>query len=353
MVNSRSSVSLLLLCLTVKANSQVDDEYGDAVIDYPVYETENEDEDEDVSPIERSFTNWLGYTYSDLSDPCSLNPCLNRGTCENNLDSYVCHCPPLFSGANCEKVTNLCKSRTCVRGQCVIKETEPFYECKCRPPFLPPNCKKATKTCNPNPCQNGGTCKHRRRRKLQCFCPESFRGDLCEIGPSDCYEEDGSNYRGQVSLTEAGDRCVYWNSPLLLSESINAFMENATEAGLGDHSYCRNPDGDEKPWCFYKYKKERLKWGLCDVTPCPPRPSVKPMEPSVLNDSSFLTCGNSAPGIQFRIVGGFKSMPGKYPWQASLQLKYPFNGYNAGHQCGGTFIAPCWVLTAAHCIING
>lgn len=36
---------------------------------------------------------------------------------------------------------------------------------------------------------------------------------------------------------------------------------------LGPHNYCRNPDGDQKPWCFIK-KDKRLRWDFCDVKKC-------------------------------------------------------------------------------------
>ena len=45
-----------------------------------------------------------------------------------------------------------------------------------------------------------------------------------------------------------------------------------------------------------------------------------------------------------RILGGRASKNGKWPWQVALldELGNPF--------CGGTHVAPGWVLTAAHCV---
>ena len=48
-----------------------------------------------------------------------------------------------------------------------------------------------------------------------------------------------------------------------------------------------------------------------------------------------------------RIVGGAAAAPGSAPWQVSLQGQ---RGSRRYHFCGGSLIAPSWVLTAAHCV---
>jgi len=49
------------------------------------------------------------------------------------------------------------------------------------------------------------------------------------------------------------------------------------------------------------------------------------------------------------IVGGVEAEPGAWPWQVALLRSDVSNGYDA-YFCGGSLIAPNWVLTAAHCI---
>lgn len=50
------------------------------------------------------------------------------------------------------------------------------------------------------------------------------------------------------------------------------------------------------------------------------------------------------------IVGGEVAQPGAWPWQVALLQN---TGGRAEQQCGGSLIAPEWVLTAAHCMFGG
>jgi len=66
----------------------------------------------------------------------------------------------------------------------------------------------------------------------------------------------------------------------------------------------------------------------------------------VASAAAFSTCGKKGSGG--RIVNGLDAGHGEFPWQISLRFA-PYSFYQRQHICGGTLIAPGWVLCAAHC----
>jgi len=71
--------------------------------------------------------------------------------------------------------------------------------------------------------------------------------------------------------------------------------------------------------------------------------------PIVMRDAiQYIAIGTRLLAVKPRIIGGELSPAGVYPWVASIGLK-DINPRD-GHFCGGSFIAPDWVMTAAHCV---
>uniref|UniRef100_A0A8C9SLD9 trypsin n=1 Tax=Scleropages formosus TaxID=113540 RepID=A0A8C9SLD9_SCLFO len=353
---------VFLLCFTVlvqKATpSDILDVLGDvinALADAVVSTLFDEDTDTSDKDLD-----WL-YELLEPEDQCNPNPCHNDGVCEVvDDDDFRCSCPPPYKGKTCQKVRNICKKANCVRGECTVTLTPPYYECKCKEPYQPPNCKVAS-SCNPSPCLNGGTCrKGVTLSSFWCDCPANYTGNLCQVGPDDCYEENGENYRGNVSETVEGLECLPWNAYFILSEAVDLSEYNILKE-LEHNNLCRNPDGDARPWCFVRLENE-LTWEYCKVRKCsgsgnetePTEPNEETTEePTLIPDEDFATCGQlQTKRVAARIYRGMKAEPGAYPWQVSLQVRPKGTDIDFGHYCGGILIRSCWVLTAAHCINN-
>ncbi|EDL02069.1 plasminogen, isoform CRA_i [Mus musculus] len=154
-------------------------------------------------------------------------------------------------------------------------------------------------------------------------------------GPSDsetdCMYGNGKDYRGKTAVTAAGTPCQGWAAQEPHRHSIFTPQTNP-RAGL-EKNYCRNPDGDVNgPWCYTT--NPRKLYDYCDIPLCASASSFECGKPQVEP--------KKCPG---RVVGGCVANPHSWPWQISLRTRF-----TGQHFCGGTLIAPEWVLTAAHCL---
>uniref|UniRef100_A0A8C6HFQ2 Coagulation factor XII n=1 Tax=Mus spicilegus TaxID=10103 RepID=A0A8C6HFQ2_MUSSI len=305
-----------------------------------------------------------------VKDHCSKHsPCHKGGTCINTPNGPHCLCPEHLTGKHCQK-------EKCFEPQLLkfFHEKELWFRtgpggvarCECKGSEA--HCKPvASQACSINPCLNGGSCLLVEDHPL-CRCPTGYTGYFCDLDLwATCYEGRGLSYRGQAGTTQSGAPCQRW--------TVEATYRNMTEKqalswGLGHHAFCRNPDNDTRPWCFV-WSGDRLSWDYCGLEQCQTptfaplvvpesqeeSPSQAPSLSHAPNDSTdhqtslsktnTMGCGQRfRKGLSsfMRVVGGLVALPGSHPYIAAL--------YWGNNFCAGSLIAPCWVLTAAHCLQN-
>ncbi|XP_045041685.2 coagulation factor XII [Desmodus rotundus] len=310
-----------------------------------------------------------------VQDPCSKhNPCQNGGTCVNTPRGPHCFCPQRFTGKHCHK-------EKCFEPQLFqfFHQNEMWHRlepagvarCQCQGPRA--HCKPlASQVCRNNPCLHGGRCLEAEGHRL-CSCPKGYGGRICDVDlEASCYEGSGISYRGTAGTTVTNTQCQPWTSEATYR---NLTAEQAQNRGLGDHALCRNPDNDTRPWCFVQ-RGDWLSWEYCSLPRCqapaptkpqfPPTPQPRheppdlPLSSLAADEEPQLTtavshvprtkpagCGQRIqkrlPSLS-RVVGGLVALPGAHPYIAALYWGHNF--------CAGSLIAPCWVLTAAHCLQN-
>ncbi|XP_062320608.1 tissue-type plasminogen activator-like isoform X1 [Osmerus eperlanus] len=165
---------------------------------------------------------------------------------------------------------------------------------------------------------------HRHLRSPQT--PSEKQTAQCLIG-------NGSSYRGSVSVSAYGHTCLSW-------DKFSNIGRRLLSQGLDRHNFCRNPDQSLSPWCRVR-RRHRIVRELCNIPKCdtdsPVTTSVPP-SPAVDTEN---TCGKRVEQ-RYKIVGGSVIPIEEQPWTAVI-----FKGRRL--HCGGSLIAPCWVLSAAHC----
>ncbi|XP_043555728.1 protein crumbs homolog 1 isoform X1 [Chiloscyllium plagiosum] len=84
---------------------------------------------------------------------CDSNPCQNGGTCQNTMESYICHCPArneqelFYGGKNCTDILTGCENHECQNGAtCIpyLKDAQHRHNCLCANGYTGLNCQLST-----------------------------------------------------------------------------------------------------------------------------------------------------------------------------------------------------------------
>ncbi|XP_033643912.1 uncharacterized protein LOC117303722 isoform X2 [Asterias rubens] len=118
---------------------------------------------------------------------------------------------------------------------------------------------------------------------------------------TDCYHGNGHSYRGSHSTTHDDKRCVTWTFAAGRGAGVNADMYPNT--GLGNHNQCRNPDNDQKPWCYYADVDGNLEgWTYCGVEACQPPPTTTTEVPSTVAPGGLQLLSQGKPTSQSSVL---------------------------------------------------
>ena len=126
-----------------------------------------------------------------INNPCSSNPCNRQEKCYpilNENSTYVCLCPPNYSGENCSSIDKMCKEGFCSsNGLCkptyrgILNGIEQPY-CICPLNKIGHRCDLIHDRCDSNSCYNNGTCVSTSEpNRFTCLCDEYHYGDQCQL----------------------------------------------------------------------------------------------------------------------------------------------------------------------------
>ncbi|XP_067101616.1 LOW QUALITY PROTEIN: neurotrypsin [Osmerus mordax] len=88
---------------------------------------------------------------------------------------------------------------------------------------------------------------------------DSYVNEVQSSAPLSCSEgfTELGYYNGTVSQTDSGAPCLRWTE-------FPDYVLQYPGRGLGEHSYCRNPDRESNPWCFFRQSSGAIGWAYCD-----------------------------------------------------------------------------------------
>ncbi|XP_076875628.1 coagulation factor IXb [Brachyhypopomus gauderio] len=215
---------------------------------------------------------WVGYIDG---DQCLSSPCLNAGTCEDAMSSYICWCPPGFHGKNCEL--------------------------------------EMARQCDVN---NGGC--------MQFCVADKTYGTVCDCA-------DG--YR--LALDSRGCEPIGEYPCGRLGKEVIAALDSSRSIDVEDVQETQSVNHHNMTESNQTALINTTQQGALNSTSQPTKAQVWPTIKAETNN-------------QHRIVGGTEALQGEIPWQVALVEKEKNFVF-----CGGSLLSAVWVITAAHCLVEG
>ncbi|XP_067110843.1 hepatocyte growth factor a [Osmerus mordax] len=165
----------------------------------------------------------------------------------------------------------------------------------------------------------------------RAYCTNIPRCEVKTADSEECYEDNGENYRGNLSKTRSGIPCALW------SDHSNSGDPHSAESSVGlERNLCRNPDRDKHgPWCYTT--DPSVPWDYCRLKRC------KDVSPRATHQRSIASKPSCFMHKTTRIVGGTAvHLANDGSWVVSIQK-------GNRHWCGGSLIREEWVLTDQQC----
>ncbi|CAH8544066.1 unnamed protein product, partial [Dicrocoelium dendriticum] len=162
-----------------------------------------------------------------VSGPCASGPCLHGGSCvpkvqRNSTIPYICHCPALFRGHQCERTSDACLLKPCQNGG------------SCQTLFSPTTSHTST---------DSGLAAYR------CVCPVGVSGVHCEE-MRDGLAHSGGDSSSRYVQTKVGKPACFAAHLVLRHSRLRTTYPSSKATPLSHSDVFSLPDFNNEPVCL-------------------------------------------------------------------------------------------------------